>query len=180
MKTMVVYTSRYGSTEMYARWIAEELGCRAAKLAEVKAEDIAACDVVIYGGGLYASGIAGFKKFLAKLDGKPGLQKYVLFMVGLTNPAQKDVYENVARHNIPPELQARFTSFPLRGNQKFSQMGVLHKTMMRMLKKQAEKKPQEERTEEDRLFLETVGKDIIFADKETIAPLVQYVKGLER
>jgi hypothetical protein len=49
--------------------------------------------------------------------------------------------------------------------------------MMGMVKKAAEKKPEAERTVEDKLFLETYGKKVDFMDRITIAPLVDFVRG---
>ena len=35
MKTIVVYESRYGSTQKYAKWIGEELNCRIEKIGNI-------------------------------------------------------------------------------------------------------------------------------------------------
>ena len=63
--TLVVYASRYGYTRRYAQWIAEQLGCCAVEARQVRAEQLAACEVLVYGGGLYAGGLNGAKKILA-------------------------------------------------------------------------------------------------------------------
>ena len=47
-----------------------------------------------------------------------------------------------------------------------------------MMKQMIIKQKEAERSEEDALFLETHGTKIEFMDKNTIAPLVDYVKGL--
>lgn len=52
MKAIVVYTSKYGTTEKYARWIAEGLHCPAKELQDISAQDLTAYDTIIYGGGL--------------------------------------------------------------------------------------------------------------------------------
>ena len=174
MNTVVVYTSKYGSTEKYAHWIAEALGCNAKKLSELSSEDLSNFDTVIYGGGLYAGGIAGFKKFLSKLRSTDD-KTLALYMVRLTNPEMKDDYDQVADKNIPPEWKNKFKIFAFRGDQQFSRMSVLHKIMMRVPKSMAEKKPLEQRTEEDRLFIESFGKDVFFSNKDSILPLVDYI-----
>jgi hypothetical protein len=96
-------------------------------------------------------------------------------MVGLTNPEMKDDYDQVADKNIPPEWKNKFKIFAFRGDQQFSRMSVLHKIMMRVPKSMAEKKPLEQRTEEDRLFIESFGKDVFFSNKDSILPLVDYI-----
>ncbi len=63
MKTIVVYKSKYGTAEQYAKWIAEELNCDLKELGEVKARDLDEYDGIIYGGGVHAGGIEGFDTF---------------------------------------------------------------------------------------------------------------------
>lgn len=175
MNIIVVYTSKYGSTEKYAHWIAEALGCNAKKLSEVSSKDLLMYDVIIYGGGLYASGISGFKKFL-KILGTADNKTLALYMVGLTNPEEQGAYTEIADKNIPPEWKNRFEIFAFRGDQQFSRMSALHKIMMRVPKSMAEKKPPEQRTEEDRMFIENFGEDLFFSNKAYILPLVEYIK----
>lgn len=174
MNAVVFYTSKYGSTEKYAHWIAEALGCNAKKLSELSSKDLSVFDAIIYGGGLYAGGIAGFKKFLSKL-GNADNKTLALYMVGLTNPETQGVYAEIAEKNIPPEWKNRFEIFAFRGDQQFSRMSALHKLMMRMPKSMAEKKPLEQRTEDDRLFIDSFGKDVFFSNKTFILPLVEYI-----
>ena len=49
--TVVVFQSKYGTTEKYARWIAEALRCDLLERKNTKAEDLKAYDTIIYGGG---------------------------------------------------------------------------------------------------------------------------------
>lgn len=173
--TLIVYTSKYGSTKQYAQWLAEALSCEAKPLASVTTQDLAACETVLYGGGLYVGRVSGFQKFLKKLP-QNGQQRLVLFMVGSTNPELQARYDEIAKQNIPAEWQPRFQAFGLRGDQKFSQMSWIHSIMMRMPKAMMERKPPEERTEDDRHFLENYGKDIAYASQEAIGPIVDYLQ----
>ncbi len=175
MNIVVVYTSKYGSTKKYAHWIAEALGCKVKSLSEISSKDLSIHDVIIYGGGLYAGSIAGFKKFLKKL-GTADNKRLALYLVGLTNPEEQDAYTEIADKSIPPEWKNKFKVFSFRGDQQFSRMSALHKLMMRMPKAMAEKKPPEQRTQEDRMFIEDFGKDVFFSNKAFILPLVEYIR----
>ena len=64
MKSIVVYESKYGSTERYAKWIGEELGCRGSNISEVSLEELLTYDNIVFGGWLHAGTIKGLKKFL--------------------------------------------------------------------------------------------------------------------
>lgn len=177
MKTIVLYTSRYGSTQKYAQWMAQALGCEAKKAGSVT--DLSGYDLVLYGGGLYAGGVAGFKKFLKKLDpAKPG-PRILLFMVGMTSPENTEFYNGVAERSIPEAWKGRIYPFALRGDIYFSRMSFLHKSVMRMLRAAAAKKPAEERTEQEQLFVELCNKDILFAKEENIAPLLKQINEWE-
>lgn len=82
-RTVVIYKSKYGATEQYARWIADELECDLVRAEDFKAKDFDRYDNIIYGGGLQAGGIKGFdliKKNRRRLAGK----KVVTFVVGLS------------------------------------------------------------------------------------------------
>jgi flavodoxin len=60
MKTLIVYASRYGSTEQIGRWIAERLGYDDFVVDLVKAGDVVSLEdyaVVIMGSGIYSHSI---------------------------------------------------------------------------------------------------------------------------
>lgn len=71
-KSIVIYTSKRGSTKQYAEWIAEDLGCSAVPLGDVLKEgtDLHGYGCVIYGGWIRGSGIVDFDRFAKLLDGE--------------------------------------------------------------------------------------------------------------
>ncbi|MBQ7702962.1 MAG: hypothetical protein IJT40_01160, partial [Firmicutes bacterium] len=62
--TIVIYKSKYGTAEQYARWIAEELQCEVKELDEVTKDDIRENSNIIFGGGVHAGGIEGRDRFV--------------------------------------------------------------------------------------------------------------------
>ena len=67
MKSIVIYNSKRGSTEQYARWIAEDIKaeqCIALEHADFHALD--QFDVVVFGGWIRGSGIVGLDKLNLK------------------------------------------------------------------------------------------------------------------
>ena len=64
-KGVILYQSKYGATKKYAEWLKEatQFDCVETKKADIK--KVAEYDVIILGGGIYASGIAGLS-FLKK------------------------------------------------------------------------------------------------------------------
>jgi len=177
MKTVIIYTSKYGSTEKYANWLAEALKCPAKKLKSVTAQELAVYDTIIYGGGLYAGGVAGFKKFLTYIGGAKD-KKLILFMVGSANPSNTKIYADIADRNIPAEWRERFQVFALRGDLLYSKLSLLHKLMMLVPKYMNEKVPEAERTEDMKYFIENFGRDIVFASREQIEPVIECLRDI--
>ncbi|AEC01791.1 flavodoxin domain-containing protein [Parasphaerochaeta coccoides] len=171
-KIAVIYQSHYGATRRYAERIAAELGADIIERKKASAAMLAGYDCVIYGGGLYAGGILG-----VSLVAKNPVENLVVFTVGLADPKTTD-YTAIIDKSFPEGSNKPLCVFHLRGGIDYKELSFIHKGMMGMVKKAAEKKPEAERTSEDRLFLETYGKAIDFMDRDSIAPLVSYVNGI--
>ena len=168
----VVYKSKYGTTKRYAEWIAHELDAHLFEASAIRSEMLVNYNIVVYGGGLYASGIIG-----VKLVTKNPCKRLVVFTVGIADPTASD-YSAILKANFTPEMQAKIKVFHLRGGIDYPNLSIIHKGMMAMVKKGLEKKPLEKRTSEDKAVLETYGTKIDFTDKATIQPLVDYVRTL--
>ena len=68
MSNIVIYESKYGSTEKYAKWIAEELNCKISKLSEINIDELTNYDNIIYGGWIHAGKLEGFNKIQVNGD----------------------------------------------------------------------------------------------------------------
>jgi len=171
-KIAVIYKSKYGFTQKYAAWIAKALGADLWEWAAIKPAQISAYDVVVYGGGLYASGIAGIKKIKKNLPAK-----LVVFTVGLACPADTDYSEILNKNFTPAQLKA-IKVFHLHGGIDYKNLSPIHKIMMAMVKKSVEKIPLAERSKEDKAMLETYGAKLDFTERSAIKPLIDHVRSL--
>ena len=59
MNGIILYQSRYGTTKKYANWLKNETGFTCLKTKSTNINEIIKYDIIILGGGIYASGIAG-------------------------------------------------------------------------------------------------------------------------
>lgn len=171
-KIAVLYKSRYGSTQAYADWIAAAL--QADLFTEVRPDKLRDYSTLIFGGGIYAGGVSGtryLRDHFAALQEK----NLVLFTVGLSDPADRSICKSVIDRAFPPEMQSRIHFFHLRGNMDYPQLSLLHRSMMRMLRLQLRHK--KHRSAKDEMLLE--GGRVNFLDKESITPLLDYVRSLE-
>ena len=90
MKTVVIYKSRYGYTEKYAKWLSEKLNADLFEAAEIRSLDFSEYDTVIYGWGLYAGGINGLKN-LKEIFGEISEKNIVLFVRESNHDENKNV-----------------------------------------------------------------------------------------
>ena len=68
MNNIVVYESKYGSTERYAKWIGEELNCKVARISDVPIDELIKYDNIIFGGWVKAGSHNGFHKLSKNID----------------------------------------------------------------------------------------------------------------
>ncbi len=152
MKTLVVYRSHYGSTRRYAQWLAQALDADAAEERQADARLVQNYECVIFGGGLYAGSIAGAAR-MVKLYGALQGKRLAMFTVGLSDPSDpenvKKIMQDAARA-FTPEMLENICFFHLRGGMDYRNMRPVHKAMMAMLKKMLLKKPESERSTEEK------------------------------
>jgi menaquinone-dependent protoporphyrinogen IX oxidase len=169
---IVIYQSKYGATKRYATWIAEELGTEAVEHRNANPTMLRQFDCVVYGGGLYASGTSG-----VELVAKNPCRNLVVFTVGLADPEITD-YTAIINKNFPEGSNKPLKIFHLRGAIDYKKLNLVHRGMMAMLKKAIDRKDSEQRSAEDNEIVRTYGGEVDFTDRESIAPLVEFVRGI--
>ena len=180
MRILVTYASKYGTTKRYAQWIAEDLACDLRDSREVNAELLKSYDILIHGGGLYAGGLSGIQTIVKNYDAISN-KRIILFSCGLADPEDP---ENVAHIEaglekvLTPEMREKIRQFHLRGGIDYSRLGLTHKAMMAMLRTVMLKKGYDNLRSEDQMMLDTYGGTVDFTNRESLAPLLRYVRSL--
>ena len=180
MRILVTYASKYGTTKRYAQWIAEDLACDLRDSREVNAELLKSYDILIHGGGLYAGGLSGIQTIVKNYDAISN-KRIILFSCGLADPEDP---ENVAHIEaglekvLTPEMREKIRQFHLRGGIDYSRLGLTHKAMMAMLRRVMLKKGYGNLRSEDQMMLDTYGGTVDFTNRESLAPLLSYVRSL--
>lgn len=178
-KTAVIYKSKYGSTKKYAEWVKDELNGDLFEASEVKIDNLSSYDTIIFGGGLYASGINGVSLITKNFQAIKN-KNIIVFTVGLAPTEDKELFKPIIEKNFSKEIIERIHFFHLRGGIDYKKLSLIHKPMMAMVKNMVAKKKEEELSEDERLFLATYGKQVDFTDVKTIEPLVSYVKSVSK
>lgn len=169
---IIVYGSQYGTAQQYAEELARKTNIDLKSYEKVT--DINRYDTVIYVGGLYAGGVLGMKKTLAKIL-QCQRKKVIIVTVGLADPMNTENTDNIRngmKRQLSKELYENAHIFHLRGGIDYSRLSFKHKTMMGLLYKKAVRLPEEKKTAEVKAMIETYNKKVDFVDFDSLAPIV--------
>ena len=169
MNGIILYQSKYGATKKYAQWLSEATGfaCIETKKADIR--QVAQYDTIIFGGGVYASGVA-WLSFLRKNYEKLKEKKLIIFCVG-ASPYDEATVQQAARHNLKKDLLG-IPFFYCRGAWDEEAMGFTDRTLCKMLQKAIAK--QDPSTFEPWMvaLMSARGQKCDWTDKKYLAPIL--------
>ncbi len=174
-KGIILYQSKYGATKKYAKWLVEETGYDCIQTKNAKVANLMSYEVIILGGGVYASSIAGLQ-FLKKNIGQLADKKIAVFAVGASPYDEKaiqqvrDMHFKNALSNIP--------SFYCRGAWDEEKMKFVDRTLCNMLQKAVAKQNPDEYEPWQKALMCSVGQKCDWTDKSYLEPLLKYIKEL--
>lgn len=170
MKTIVVYCSKTGFAKKYGELIADRLGCESIELKQALGKHFSEYDFVIYGGGIHAGSLNGFKKFKEKCSGV-NMEKLVVFATGASPNTRTSDIEGMWKNNLSPkELQAT-SHFYMQGGLSYERMSLPDRLLMKMAAPMLEKE----------MGIEgefSIRESYDISSPEFIEPLVACVKGV--
>lgn len=170
MKAVVIYKSQTSFTKKYAEWIAEELGADIFHVSEANVDMLKNYDTVIYGGGLYASGINGVKFITENSESLKG-KKIIVFATGASVGRAEEV-DGVKNKNFTAEQQKYIKFFYLRGGFNYEKLSTLNKILMTLLKWKL--KTKKDLTPDERGMLASYDHPVDFVKKKNVQELVAY------
>ena len=171
-KGIVLYQSQSGSTRKYAQWLSDKTGFPQVETKKASPDDLSSCDVIVLGGGLYASGIAGIsflKKNWQRLKGK----KIAVFCVG-ASPADEKVLQQVAAHNLKGSLSG-LPCFYCRGAWDEDAMTRKDRALCKLLQKAVAKKDPASYEPWETALMEAMGQRCDWTDPRYLEPLLRYL-----
>jgi len=177
-RTAVVYMSKYGSAEKYARWIAEDAGADLYESSAAKVEDLLNYDTLVFGGSLYAVGILGIRKLTDNYEKLKG-RKLIVFSVG-ASPAYEDARREVLNKNLTPEMQEHVDFFMLRGAMNYDRMKFGDKALMKLMAARIRGKKEEDRTQDERDLLISIDTPADWTSRDSIAPILECIGSMPR
>lgn len=169
---IILYQSRYGATEKYADWLKEETGYDCMETKKAKLSSVQKYDVIVLGGGVYASGIAGLhflKKNISGLSDK----KIAVFAVGASPYDEKAVLQIKELH-----FKDGLSAVPLfycRGAWDEEKMTFGDRTLCSILKKAVAKQNPEEYEPWQKALMCAAGKKCDWTDRKYLEPLLRWL-----
>lgn len=174
-KGVILYQSKYGATKKYADWLVEETGYDCIETKNAKVQNLQKYDVIVLGGGVYASGIAGLH-FLKKNIEQLADKQITVFAVGASPYDEKAIMQIREIHfkdalcNVP--------LFYCRGAWDEEKMKFGDRTLCRMLQKAVAKQNPEEYEPWQKALMCAVGQKCDWTDKTYLEPLLKYIEEL--
>lgn len=139
---------------------------------EVTTEIMSGYDVVVYGGGLYAGMINGYKK-AKKMFEKSSAKRLILFATGGTpNEARKKIDE-VWKNNLSAEELQSIPHFYMQGGICYEKMSFSNRTIMKMMSKVLDKKKNKDSAEEG--FAQAIKSSYDITSSEYAKPLIKFL-----
>ena len=173
-KGIIIWQSKYGSTEKYVEWLKEETDFDAVQTARAKIDMVKEYDIIILCGGIYASGIAGLS-FLRKNISKLKDRKLAVLCVG-ASPYDDGAFEEIRKHNLKNDLKD-IPLFYARGAWNESAMTWKDRTLCRLLQKSVAKKDPDTYEPWMKALMCAVGQTCDWTDKKYLDPLMEYLEG---
>ena len=173
---VILYGSLHGAAKRYAEHLAGLTGIKAFDYKYVK--DLGQYDRVIHLGGIYAHGVTGLKKTVARMSPN---QELFLATVGMVDPEDKaffDAFKESLKKQIPPQLYDEKKIFHLRGAIDYDQLELKYRILMKLMYSQASKMPEDQLTAEFKAVLATYGQKVDCVNLDSLNPLIHAMKKL--
>ncbi len=168
MKALVIYRSKTGNSKVYAKWIARQIGGDLREYKTVSPSIFVAYDTIIYGAGLYASGINGIRLITDNLQALKDKQ-VIVFATGAT-PERPETTEWIRNRHFTPEQQRLVQFFYLRGGFDFRKLHPADKMLMTLLRWRLMLK--QDKSPDDRGMLAAFSHPLDFTQQQNLAPLL--------
>ena len=170
-KVAVVYRSKSGYTEKYAKWIAKAVNADLLRGEKTRPEDLMDYDTIVYGGGLYAVGINGLKLITDNYD-KLKSKKLIVFSLG-ASPVRPAIVEEVKNKNLTKEQQETIDFFLLRGGFDKRKLTPIDSILMKLMR--INLKMKKNPTPDERGMLNAYTHPVDFTDEKLIEPIVSRI-----
>lgn len=171
-KGILLYQSKYGAAKKYADWLAEAVPFDCIETGKADVKKVAAYEVIVLVGGIYASGIAGIS-FLKKNRKNLKDKRIAVFCTG-ASPYEEEAFRQIREHNFKGDLQ-EIPCFYGRGAWDEERMSFKDRTLCKMLQKAVAKQDPATYEPWQRALMCAAGQKCDWTDKKYLQPLIEWI-----
>lgn len=169
-KGIILFQSKYGATKKYADWLVEMTGYDCIETKKAKVADLQDYDVIVLGGGVYASGIAGLG-FLKRNISRLANKKIAVFAVG-ASPYDETAIMQIRELHFKEGLKD-IPLFYCRGAWDEEKMNFGDRTLCKMLQKAVAKQDPATFEPWQTALMCSVGQKCDWTDKKYLEALME-------
>lgn len=169
-KILVLYKSKYGATEQYARLLAQTQQWDICPLADSGEKNLKEYEGILFAGGIYASGIAGIRELEKRFEEIKD-QKIAVFCVGASPMDEMNL--EIKQRN----LRGKLSGIPLfygRGAWDESKMSFKDQLLCSILQKAVSKKEPADLEPWMTALLEASGQKCSWVDQKYLEPVIAF------
>ncbi|MFS0885921.1 flavodoxin domain-containing protein [Aeromicrobium sp. 179-A 4D2 NHS] len=169
--SLVVHASKYGSARRYAEWIGEGLAAPVVAADGVRADRLAAEDLVVLCAAIYGPQLRG-SDLLRDAMRQGTATRFVLVTVGLSDPALTTKRDELVAAKLDAPLRERLEVVHLRGAMDRDRLTFVERSMMAGIRTALAAK--RDRTAEDQAMLDVLEPvRVDLTDRAAIAPVLE-------
>jgi len=131
MKALIVYKGRYGATQQYTQWVAEDLGVPVYTPKSLHRDGLIGCDFVVMGSSVYMGQLL-IRDWLKENTTILKNKKIFLYIVCATPASQAQKREEIVNVNVPVQLRNRMEIFFFPGRLVIGQLSWKDRLFLRL------------------------------------------------
>jgi len=171
MEIIIYCNSKTGFTKRYADWIADELKCDVLSFKDFSKKVISKDNIIIFGSRVHAGRIECLNKIKTCFSDKKNL---IVFVTGATPVLETSAIGKIWAANFTDNEIRTIPHFYLQSGLNYEKMGLIDRTIMRIVAKLIDKKKDKNETEKG--FGKAIKKSYDISSKEYIEPLLKFVR----
>jgi len=172
-KGLILYQSKYGATQKYADWLVENTGFDCVETKSANRDMLSGYDIIILGGGVYASSILGIH-FVRKNIDLLKHKKLIVFYVGVS-PYDETAHEEIKKHNLK-NISEDIPFFYCRGAWNEESLTFKDRALCKLLKKMIAKKDPSEYEPWMKALMSAIGQKKDWTNEKNLIPLLECIK----
>jgi len=169
-KTLVIYSSKYGSTRQYAEWIAEAVSADIMPVEKADAKRLSEYGTVVFGACVYIGKMKGIDFIIRNWGALEG-KKVVVFSVSASLASSQNA-DDIYQKNLPGPLREKVKYFHLSG--RIGKLDMVDAALMMVPRSAARAKYEKTKSDDAKNELERLER-FDEVDKNAIGPIVDEI-----